>query len=238
MLYNNNRGDNMKYTEERKTSVNILFFIISILGLFILPSVFYTFMRTYFDDSLTLQFLSELFVIFVLFLIYYKDLKREFKIYIKNFKKNFSIMLKYYVLGIIIMIMSNLLINMIIGNVSANESSVRDSLFAFPVYTMLSIMIVAPLSEELVFRKSISPLIKNKWIYAIVCGLLFGGAHLLAGKFKLINLLYLIPYGSLGFVFALMNRETKTTFSSITMHCIHNTATGILLLVTYSMGVL
>ena len=80
--------------------------------------------------------------------------------------------------------------------------------------------------------------IKNKWIYAIVCGLLFGGAHLLAGKFKLINLLYLIPYGSLGFVFALMNRETKTTFSSITMHCIHNTATGILLLVTYSMGVL
>ena len=66
MLYNNNRGDNMKYTEERKTSVNILFFIISILGLFILPSVFYTFMRTYFDDSLTLQFLSELFVIFVL----------------------------------------------------------------------------------------------------------------------------------------------------------------------------
>ena len=59
----------MKYTEERKTSVNILFFIISILGLFILPSVFYTFMRTYFDDSLTLQFLSERFVVSQVFRI-------------------------------------------------------------------------------------------------------------------------------------------------------------------------
>lgn len=228
----------MKYTEERKPIINILFFVISMSSLFIMPSVFYTIMRMFFEDSLTLQFLSELFAIVLLFLIYYKDLIKEFKIYIKNFKKNIPIMLKYYILGILIMIMSNLFISMIIGEVSSNESAVRENLFAFPVYTMLSIMIVAPLSEELVFRKSISPLIKNKWIYAVVCGLLFGGAHLLAGEFELINLLYLIPYGSLGFVFALMNRETKTTFSSITMHCIHNTFTGLLLLITYSLGVL
>lgn len=228
----------MKYTEERKKSINILFFIISLAGMFILPSIFYSFISEFLGRGSSSQFASELLFIVTLILIYYKDLKREFKIYITDIKKNIPIMLKYYVLGIIIMIFSNLIINMIIGNVSSNESAVRESLFSFPVYTMLSIMIVAPLSEELVFRKSISPIIKNKWIYAIVCGLLFGGAHLLAGEFALINLLYLVPYGSLGFVFALMNRETKTTFSSITMHCIHNTATGILLLITYSMGVL
>ena len=228
----------MRYTEERKKSINILFFIISLAGLFILPSIFYSFISEFSGRGLSSQFASELLFIVILILIYYKDLKREFKIYITNIKKNIPIMLKYYVLGIIIMIFSNLIISMIIGNVSSNESAVRESLFSFPVYTMLSIMIIAPLSEELVFRKSISPIIKNKWIYAIVCGLLFGGAHLLAGEFALINLLYLVPYGSLGFVFALMNRETKTTFSSITMHCIHNTATGILLLITYSMGVL
>lgn len=228
----------MKYTEERKKSINILFFIISLAGMFILPSIFYSFISEFLGGGSSSQFASELLFIVTLILIYYKDLKREFKIYITDIKKNIPIMLKYYVLGIIIMIFSNLIINMIIGNISSNESAVRESLFSFPVYTMLSIMIVAPLSEELVFRKSISPIIKNKWIYAIVCGLLFGGAHLLAGEFALINLLYLVPYGSLGFVFALMNRETKTTFSSITMHCIHNTATGILLLITYSMGVL
>lgn len=228
----------MKYTEERKKSINIIFCILSFFGMFILPTVFYSFISEFTGRSLSSQFVSELLFIIVLILMYYKDLKREFKIYTKNIKKNIPIMLKYYVLGIIIMIFSNLIISMIIGNVSSNESAVRESLFEFPVYTMLSIMIVAPLSEELVFRKSISPIIKNKWIYATVCGLLFGGAHLLAGEFALINLLYLVPYGSLGFVFALMNRETKTTFSSITMHFIHNTATGILLLITYSMGVL
>ena len=157
MLYNNNRGEYMKYTEERKPIINILFFVISMSSLFIMPSVFYTIMRMFFEDSLTLQFLSELFAIVLLFLIYYKDLIKEFKIYIKNFKKNIPIMLKYYILGILIMIVSNLFISMIIGEVSSNESAVRENLFAFPVYTMLSIMIVAPLSEELVFRKSISP---------------------------------------------------------------------------------
>lgn len=228
----------MKYTEERKKSTNILFCILSFLGMFILPSLFYTFFRMFLRDSLELQFISNFLFILVLFLMYYKDLKREFKTYTKNFKKNFSVMFKYYILGIIVMVMSNIVISMIIGDVSSNESAVREELFAFPIYTMLNIMIIAPLSEELVFRKSLSPVIKDKWIYATICGLLFGGAHLLAGKFELINLMYLVPYGSLGFVFALMNRETKTTFSSITMHCIHNTFTGLLLLISYSMGVL
>lgn len=99
-------------------------------------------------------------------------------------------------------------------------------------------MLIAPLSEEMVFRKSLMPIFKNKWVYATICGLLFGGAHLLAGELTLINLIYLIPYGSLGFVFALMNKETNTTFSSITIHSIHNTFTGLLLLITYYMGVL
>ena len=132
MLYNNNRGEYMKYTEERKPIINILFFVISMSSLFIMPSVFYTIMRMFFEDSLTLQFLSELFAIVLLFLIYYKDLIKEFKIYIKNFKKNIPIMLKYYILGILIMIVSNLFISMIIGEVSSNESAVRENLFAFP----------------------------------------------------------------------------------------------------------
>ena len=83
----------MKYTEERKPIINILFFALSMVCLFVMPSVFYTIMCMFFEDSLTLQFLSELFAIVLLFLIYYKDLIKEFKIYIKNFKKNIPIML-------------------------------------------------------------------------------------------------------------------------------------------------
>ena len=81
MLYNNNRGEYMKYTEERKPIINILFFALSMVCLFVMPSVFYTIMCMFFEDSLTLQFLSELFAIVLLFLIYYKDLIKEFKMF-------------------------------------------------------------------------------------------------------------------------------------------------------------
>ena len=86
----------MKYTEERKPIINILFFALSMACLFIMPSVFYTIMRMFFEDSLTLQFLSELFAIVLLFLIYYKDLIKEFKIYIKRYLQMNLLLEKIY----------------------------------------------------------------------------------------------------------------------------------------------
>ena len=136
------------------------------------------------------------------------------------------------------MVFFNMVISVVIKDVSANENAVRDMLFSSPVLTMLSIAITAPLSEELLFRKSVGTLTKNKWIFAVLSGFLFGGAHLLAGKFKLINLLFILPYGSLGFAFALMDHETKSTWTSVMMHAMHNTLTGIMLLSMYFSGAL
>jgi membrane protease YdiL (CAAX protease family) len=105
---------------------------------------------------------------------------------------------------------------------------------------MISLSIIAPLNEELIFRKSLSTIIKNKYVFAICSGLLFGGAHLLtnvlSGSFVISDLIYLLPYSSLGVSFAIMNYETDSTFTSIFMHCIHNTCTGLLLLMVASMG--
>ena len=206
----------MKYSEERSFFINALFFILCILGLFFGPVLF----------------------IVVLYLMYFKDLNREAKTYKKTFKDSFYKGLKYYFIGLMAMIFFNLILSFITKGTSANESTVRDMLFSNPVYTMISIVIIAPLSEELIFRKSIAPLVKNKWIYATLCGLLFGGAHLLAGSFVWTDLLYIFPYGSLGFVFAIMDYETKSTFTSIVMHAIHNGLTGIMLLIVYYMGAL
>ncbi len=105
---------------------------------------------------------------------------------------------------------------------------------------MINIAIFAPYAEELLFRKSLRPLIKNKWIYAITSALLFGGAHLVAGlsDFHILDLLYLIPYGSLGFAFALADAETESTFTSVFVHSVHNFGTGLLLLIIYFSGVM
>ena len=211
-----------KYSKERPMYINLLFFLVAFLGTFIMPSEFALTINKVVKNTQIATILGNALFIFLLYLMYKKDIDKEFKIFKDNFKSNFF----------------NLFIAIIIKDVSANENIVREMLFKFPIYTMFSIAIIAPLSEELTFRKSMDPLLKNKWIYAFGCGLLFGACHLIAGEFKLINLLYLLPYGSLGFVFALMDRETKTTFTSIMMHMIHNTMTGALLLITFKLGAL
>ena len=225
-----------KYSKERPMYINLFFFLVAFLGTFIMPSEFASTINKVIKNTQVATILGNALFILLLYLMYKKDLDKEFKTFKKNFKSNFKTGFKYYIAGLISMIVFNLFIAIIIKDVSANENIVREMLFKFPVYTMFSIAVIAPLSEELTFRKSMDPLLKNKWIYALSCGLLFGACHLIAGEFKLINLLYLLPYGSLGFVFALMDRETKTTFTSIMMHMLHNTMTGILLLLVYKLG--
>lgn len=233
---NNKKG--FKYSKERSIYVNILFFLVAFVGTFILPSLFSQIFLSIVKNAQVATILGNMLFIAILYLMYKKDLDEEFKIFIKSFKSNFKTGFKYYLAGLGAMMVFNLFISIIIKDVSTNESLVREMLFEMPVFTMISISLIAPLSEELTFRKSLEPLFKNKWVYALSCGLIFAACHLVAGEFKLINLLYLLPYGSLGFVFALMDKETKTTFTSVMMHMIHNTMTGALLLIMFKIGAL
>jgi len=54
----------------------------------------------------------------------------------------------------------------------------------------------------------------------------------------LIDLVYIVPYGALGFAFALSYDKTKTIYSSIAMHMIHNTIAFILLILVNFVGVI
>ena len=178
-----------KYSKERPMYINLFFFLVAFLGTFIMPSEFASTINKVIKNTQVATILGNALFILLLYLMYKKDLDKEFKTFKENFKSNFKIGFKYYIAGLISMIVFNLFIAIIIKDVSANENIVREMLFKFPVYTMFNIAIIAPLSEELTFRKSMDPLLKNKWIYALSCGLLFGACHLIAGEFKLINLL-------------------------------------------------
>ena len=174
--------------------------------------------------------------------MYYKDLIAEFHTFKSNFKENVKISFNDYFLGLALMIFFNIIIAFVLRHISTNESEVRNLLYSNVVLTLINISIVGPICEELVFRKSLAPVFKNKWAYVIVSGLLFGIAHLLtnffSGTFVLSDLIYILPYGSFGACFALMDYRGKNTYNSIMMHAIHNTATGILLLIVYFSGVI
>ena len=231
-----------KYSKDRSLGVNIVYCVLSFLCLILFSGIIQIVLHTFIKNETLCNFIANIIVIGILVLFYLKDLISEFKLYKSDAKNTFEKSLKYYALGFMGMIFFNLLISVFLGGVSSNEEQVREMLFSSPITSLLSISIIAPISEELIFRKSLQPVLKNKWVYIVVSGVLFGMAHLLtnilSGEFVLTDLFYLLPYGSLGSAFALMDNETKTVFSSIVIHALHNTATAILLLVLFKGGLL
>lgn len=227
-----------KCTKDRSWYLNLIICIGAFSSLEIFPVIVASVFKNFTSNVIILNLINNIFTIAFLFYLFYKDLINEFKVFKNNFKKCFGTGFKYYFVGILFMIFSSLIISNFTGGTSANESSVRELLTTYPIFMLINISILAPLTEEIIFRKSLQPIIKNKWIRATISALLFGGAHLIASfPIRAVDLLFLLPYGSLGFVFSLMDSETNTTFTSITFHGLHNAATGILLLIVASMGV-
>ena len=221
-------------TSKRSLPMNILLCVISFILFMVLPSLFYSIIYSFTKNEMICEIISRILTIMIIGSLYYKDLKKEFK-ELKN-KPGYKIRqaFKYYGLGLAIMMFSNLILLIMFKDISTNETEVRTMLLGNPIPMMLMISILAPVIEEIVFRKSMSPIFKNKYVFAIATGLLFGLAHLmvdfLSPGFQIHRLLYVIPYGSLGFAFALMNRNCNSTFVSMIMHCLHNTFTALLVL--------
>ncbi len=229
------------YTKDRKWYVNLLICIFFVTGILFIPTIFAVLINDVIKNKYVCSLLGNLLFACIMIVVYHKDLSKEFKIYTDNFYKNIKPMFKYYFSGLGLMILFNIILFFILGEISQNETQVRDILVNHTLYMFFSITFVAPLVEELVFRKSVSTVINNKWLYAIISGILFGGAHIMtnvtSGTFIISDLLYILPYGSFGFTFALLNYETKTTFNSITVHAIHNLINGIILMNMHFLGV-
>lgn len=233
---------NLRFSKDRSISVNIVFCILCFLGLLVFSDLLQILIDLIIKNSIVSNFISNFIFILCIYFMYFKDLNKEFKLYFKNFKNNISTSFKYYIMGFLGMVFFNIFIALFVGGISSNEEQVREMLFNNFIITMISISIIAPILEELIFRKSLEPIIKNKWVYVIVSGLLFGFAHLLtnivSGSFTITDLVFILPYASLGASFALMDNETKTVFSSIVIHAIHNTCTALLLFALYKGGLL
>ncbi len=231
---------NFKYSKDRSIGINILFCILSFLGLVLLSGIVQLIVNTFIKNEILCSIIGNTSVIIMISLFYLKDLIDEYKTYTGNFKETFKKSIKIYLLGFMGMVFFNLLISIFLEGISSNEEQVREMLYNHTILTMISISIIAPIEEELIFRKSLHPVIKNKWVYIVLSGILFGFAHLLtnilSGTFQATDLFYILPYGSLGAAFALMDDETKSTFSSIVIHAIHNTVTALLLLAVYRSG--
>ena len=167
---------------------------------------------------------TDLILVLILIVLYFKELRKEFKTFKDNWKMNMDTAFKYWFLGLMIMCISNIAIGLITSlGTSSNEQAVQGLISSTPYLMLFTAGILAPIAEEITFRKGVSKIFKNKWVYATASGLIFGFLHVM-GSSNPLEYLYIIPYGSLGFFFALTYYDTKSIYPSIIMHAIHNSA--------------
>lgn len=179
-----------------------------------------------------LTLFSNIILLIIYIIIYRKDLKQD----IINFKnkayEHLDTAFKYWLIGLIIMVVSNLIINLFATQaIAGNEQKVQSLIGCTPILSVLTIGIIAPFIEEMTFRKIFYDAFNNKKLFIIISGLVFGGLHIVTSFNSAWDLLYLIPYCSLGFAFAIIMTKTKNIFASTSMHMFHNTILTILSIV-------
>ena len=173
------------------------------------------------QTNLLMVFAGITYMIIIIF-IYRKSLKKELKEFINKPMPFIERNLKYYLIGLTIMMFSNIFISIMINTVAQNEQIVQEELKKAPLYMIYSACIFAPFVEEILFRKTLREIFPTNIVFIIMSGLLFGYIHTLANFTNPTELLYIIPYGTVGGMFALMYTKEKNIFVPIAFHTFHN----------------
>lgn len=172
--------------------------------------------------NVMLSAFSSCILFFILFMLWRKDLTKEWKIFRKNLVDNLDIGCKWWAVGLAIMMVSNLIINSLNSGLAGNEETVQSMISSLPWLMLINAGILAPLNEELIFRKSFKNVFKNKWLFVLSSGFVFGLMHVLGNVSNWVDVLYIIPYGALGGAFAMSYYKTDTVFTPIAFHMFHN----------------
>lgn len=172
--------------------------------------------------AITYNLAVEVLMITIIFTIFDKEIKDAFNDIKKKHYTYFKDNLKYYIIGLIVMMASNMLINILGGGTSTNETTIRNEFTVFPIYIFISAGVLAPLLEESVFRLAFRAIFKNDFLYITVSSLVFGSLHLIGTPVNELLPLYLLSYCSCGIAFAYMLKKTNNIFVSMGFHFMHN----------------
>ena len=209
----------------KKGFINILLylFVPTILGILFYP---YTKINkfTYFISNI-IPYL----VLLIYYILIYKKIIIQY--YKKLNKKNILNTLIIWIIGFIIMLFANYIINYIIipNGISNNELGNRNLLLEHKFTYSLLFCTIIPILEEISFRLEFKHNIKNKYIFLLVSSLTFSLIHIISTT-SLIELLYIIPYLILGITFSYTYIKTNNLICSIIAHILHNTITVLIIL--------
>lgn len=166
---------------------------------------------------------SNVILLLTLFILFRREIIKEWKIFKENLVNNIDTGFKFWFIGLIGMVVSNLIISTVFnGGQAGNEEAVQQMITALPWLMLIDAGILAPFIEEIVFRKTFKNVFSNKWLFIISSGLVFGAVHVIGNVTCWTDVLFIIPYSSLGLAFAASYYKTNTIFTPMAMHMLHN----------------
>lgn len=206
-----------------------LFFLISLVQLIPLSVLDWDINNLTGNQQLVLTIFSDSVLLFILVILYFKTLKDDFKKIKGNFYKMMDSGIKCWLIGLIVMMISNVIIGLFITEAHANnEQGVQELIKASSILSIIAVGILAPILEELTFRKAFKDVFKNKWLFIMSSGLIFGALHVVLSLTSYWDLFYIIPYSALGIAFGYAYYKTNNIYTSIIIHIFHNTVLTIL----------
>ena len=205
----------------------VLFFSSSYIQKILAYDIF-RFKKITMKEAIIVNCIASGIITILIILLHKSDLKKEWKIFKDNLSDNIDIGFKYWFIGLALMMVTNIIISFVFNAGQANnEQTVQKMIDTLPILTLISAGLFAPITEEITFRKVFKDNIKNKVLFVLVAGIVFGYLHVTSAN-SLAQFLYIIPYSSLGICFAISYSKTDTVFTSMTMHMLHNTILTIL----------
>lgn len=173
-----------------------------------------------YDLKLISQILFNIFMIFLSILVFYKQIKINFKLFINNFETYIKFIIPKLGIAYLFLFVASLISTLITKNaVSVNQEAVE----SLPLYYMIfAAVIYAPIVEEIIFRGAIRRFIRNDKIFVVISALTFGILHTM-GESSFVNVIVMaLPYATLGFYLSYIYTKTNNIFSNIVSHMIFN----------------
>ena len=209
--------------------VYIIAFLISMALMFVVPI---------FVNNKIAGFALDITVFLMMILLFFKDLKRDFKYFREYFREYNSYVLKMFGISLAVMVVLSLSIRLYTGiDTATNQSNLMSSFNKMPIFIILLACIYAPITEELLFRGIFRKIFKNKWLFIILCGVTFGALHVIDDFQSIKELLYILVYSSLGIFLSSVYYKTNNLCTNIYFHFIQNTLAVLAMLLLSLLGI-
>lgn len=163
-------------------------------------------------------------IIILMVSVFFKQLVHDFKIFKNYFKEYSALVFKTWGKALVLIMIVTIIIQLITGKTQANNQiALQNSFKSTPVFIAILAMFYAPISEELMFRGVFRKFIKNKKLFIIISGVVFGLMHVIDDSKTIAEFSYVFVYSILGIYLSSIYAKTNNLCTNIFMHFIQNT---------------